>query len=118
MILVVVSIVVILQGIASSYYYEHKKINFLSILPIDQRCGKLPQLIISAITPIIIFVFVAFLDLPVASILLIAAMFALFLPTAWHKFDTKRSLERQEAYAAFASDFLDGIQGLATLKSF
>ena len=78
----------------------------------------LPQLIISAITPLIIFVFVAFLDLPVASILLISAMFALFLPSAWHKFDTKRSLERQEAYAAFASDFLDGIQGLATLKSF
>ena len=49
MILVVVSIVVILQGIASSYYYEHKKINFLSILPIDQRCGKLPQLIISSL---------------------------------------------------------------------
>ena len=76
----------------------------------------LPQLIISSITPLIIFIFVAFLDLPVASILLIAAMLALFLPSAWHKFDTKRSLERQEAYAAFASDFLDGIQGLATLK--
>ena len=49
MILVVVSIVVILQGIASSYYYEHKKINFLSTLPIDQRPGKLSQLIISSL---------------------------------------------------------------------
>jgi len=78
----------------------------------------LPQLMISAITPLIIFIFVAFLDLPVASILLLAAMISLFLPSAWHKFDTKRSIERQKAYAAFASDFLDGIQGLATLKSF
>jgi len=78
----------------------------------------LPQLMISIITPLIIFIFVAFLDLPVASILFVAAMTALFLPSAWHKFDTKRSIERQQAYAAFASEFLDGIQGLSTLKSF
>jgi len=78
----------------------------------------LPQLLISALTPLMIFAFVAFLDFPVALILLVAAIVSLVAPTAWHKFDTKRSMERQEAYAAFASDFLDGIQGLATLKSF
>ena len=78
----------------------------------------LPQLMISALTPLMIFAFVAFLDFPVAFILLVAALVSLILPSAWHKFDTKRSLERQQAYAAFASDFLDGIQGLATLKSF
>jgi len=78
----------------------------------------LPQLFISALTPLMIFAFVAFLDFPVALILLVAAFVALAAPSAWHKFDTKRSLERQQAYAAFASDFLDGIQGLATLKSF
>ena len=70
----------------------------------------LPQLMISALTPLIIFAFVAFLDFPVAFILLVAALVSLILPSAWHKFDTKRSLERQQAYAAFASDFLDGIQ--------
>ena len=78
----------------------------------------LPQLLISALTPLMIFAFVAFLDLPVAIILLVAALVSLVAPSAWHKFDTKRSIERQQAYAAFASDFLDGIQGLATLKSF
>ena len=78
----------------------------------------LPQLLISIFTPIIIFVFVAFLDFPVALILLAAAFVSLFAPSAWHKFDRKRSKERQNAYEAFASDFLDGIQGLATLKSF
>ena len=78
----------------------------------------LPQLFISALTPLMIFAFVAFLDFPVALILLVAAFVSLAAPSAWHKFDTKRSLERQQAYAAFASDFLDGIQGLSTLKSF
>ena len=78
----------------------------------------LPQLLISALTPLMIFSFVAFLDFPVALILLVAAFVSLFAPSIWHKFDTKRSLERQQAYAAFAADFLDGIQGLATLKSF
>ena len=78
----------------------------------------LPQLLISVFTPLIIFAFVAFLDLPVALILLAAAFVSLFAPSAWHKFDIKRSKERQHAYETFASDFLDGIQGLATLKSF
>ncbi len=78
----------------------------------------LPQLLISVLTPLIIFAFVAFLDLPVALILLAAAFVSLFAPSAWHKFDIKRSKERQQAYETFASDFLDGIQGLATLKSF
>ncbi|MBL7036184.1 MAG: ABC transporter ATP-binding protein, partial [SAR324 cluster bacterium] len=78
----------------------------------------LPQLLISALTPLMIFAYVAFLDLPVALILLAAAFISLLAPSVWHKIDTKSSLDRQEAYAAFASDFLDGIQGLATLKSF
>ena len=78
----------------------------------------LPQLLISALTPLMIFAFVAFLDFPVAIILLVAAFVSLAAPSLWHKFNTKRSIERQQAYAAFASDFLDGIQGLATLKSF
>ncbi|SUZ94034.1 uncharacterized protein METZ01_LOCUS46888, partial [marine metagenome] len=62
----------------------------------------LPQLLISALTPLMIFAFVAFLDFPVAIILLIAAFVSLLAPSLWHKFDTKRSLERQQAYAAFA----------------
>ncbi|MDP7620978.1 MAG: ABC transporter ATP-binding protein [SAR324 cluster bacterium] len=78
----------------------------------------LPQLLISVLTPLIIFAFVAFLDLPVALILLAAAFVSIFAPSVWHKFDIKRSEERQHAYETFASDFLDGIQGLATLKSF
>ena len=78
----------------------------------------LPQLLVSGITPVLIFAFVAFLDLPVALTLLIAAVIALAAPALWHQFDTKKSQERQDAYAVFASEFLDAVQGLATLKAF
>ena len=78
----------------------------------------LPQLLISFFTPILIFIFVAFIDLPVAGVLVGFALLALFLPALWHSFDVKNSKGRQHAYAVFASEFLDSIQGLATLKAF
>ena len=81
--------------------------------------GKyLPQLMVSALTPIVIFSFVVFIDRPVATALLVAALIALLAPAIWHKFDTAKSQARQKAYAAFASEFLDAVQGLATLKAF
>src|SRR4029077_7487360 len=46
------------------------------------------------------------------------ALVALFAPGLWHKFDVKNSLYRQRSYASFAAEFLDSIQGLATLKAF
>jgi len=55
---------------------------------------------------------------PVAAVLLVFAVIALFAPALWHKRDVKNSLGRQKAYAAFAAEFLDSIQGLATLKAF
>ena len=78
----------------------------------------LPQFLISLLTPVLIFAFVAFIDLPVAAVLLAFALVALFAPALWHHFDVAKSLERQEAYAKFAAEFLDSIQGLATLKAF
>jgi ATP-binding cassette subfamily C protein CydCD len=78
----------------------------------------LPQFLISLLTPLLIFVFVAFIDLPVAAVMLGFAFVALFAPALWHHVDVAKSLERQDAYAAFAAEFLDSIQGLATLKAF
>ncbi|MBT7731154.1 MAG: ABC transporter ATP-binding protein [Rhodospirillaceae bacterium] len=78
----------------------------------------LPQLLISFFTPILIFIFVAYIDLPVAAILVCFALLALFLPAFWHSYDVKNSKIRQHSYAVFASEFLDSIQGLATLKAF
>lgn len=78
----------------------------------------LPQFLIALLTPILIFVAIAFLDLPVAAIMLAFALLALFAPAIWHKLDVQKSRDRQKAYAAFAAEFLDSIQGLATLKAF
>src|SRR5881296_1273808 len=78
----------------------------------------LPQLFVSALTPLLIFAFVAFVDLPVALVLLVAALTALLAPALWHGRDRSASLARNRAYAAFGADFLDAVQGLATLKAF
>ena len=78
----------------------------------------LPQFLIAMLSPLLIFAVVAFIDLPVATVMLVFALIALFAPALWHKFDVKNSQRRQKAYASFAAEFLDSIQGLATLKAF
>ena len=78
----------------------------------------MPQGLVALLTPILIFAFTAFLDLPVALVLFGFALLALFAPAAWHSFDESHSRKRQVAYAAFAAEFLDSIQGLPTLKAF
>jgi ABC-type multidrug transport system fused ATPase/permease subunit len=78
----------------------------------------LPQFMIALLSPILIFAVVAFVDLPVALVMLGFAMVALLGPALWHKWDVKNSKRRQTAYASFAAEFLDSIQGLATLKAF
>jgi ATP-binding cassette subfamily C protein CydCD len=39
-------------------------------------------------------------------------------PQIFHHWDKKSSLERGRSYTAFAAEFLDSVQGLATLKAF
>src|SRR4051812_19127586 len=78
----------------------------------------LPQFLITLLTPLLIFVVVAMIDLPVALVMLGFALVALFAPALWHKMDVANSRARQVAYASFAAEFLDSIQGLATLKAF
>jgi ATP-binding cassette subfamily B protein len=78
----------------------------------------LPQLAVAALTPPLIFAFVAFVDLPVALVLLAAALVTLMAPSIWHGKDSRKSLARQKAYSAFGAEFLDSVQGLATLKAF
>ena len=78
----------------------------------------LPQLCVAALTPIIVFAFLAFLDLPVALVLLAFALFTLFAPAAFTRWDRANSRRRQRAYSGFAAEFLDTIQGIATLKAF
>jgi ATP-binding cassette subfamily C protein CydCD len=78
----------------------------------------LPQFLIALLTPLLIFAVVSFIDLPVALVMLGFALLALFAPALWHKWDVRNSVGRMKAYASFAAEFLDSIQGLATLKAF
>ena len=78
----------------------------------------LPQLATAAATPVVVFVLLAFLDFPVAALLFGFAMFTLFAPSLFHRWDARSSMRRSVAYRGFAAEFLDAVQGLATLKAF
>src|SRR3984893_862628 len=86
---------------------------------LDQFFGQyLPQLVVAAFTPVLIFVFMAFLDLPTAVIFLLFALLTLVMPAAFHRWNSTASLGFRRAQVAMGADFLDTIQGLATLKTF
>ncbi|NQW18913.1 MAG: ABC transporter ATP-binding protein [Chloroflexi bacterium] len=77
-----------------------------------------PQFFTAVLAPIGIFIFIAYLDLPVATVFLGFALATLIMPSLFHRLNAKSSHRRRDAYGAFAADFLDSIQGLATLKAF
>ena len=78
----------------------------------------LPQLFVCILVPVLVFVFVAFLDLPVALVMVGFALVALIGPSAFHQWDHESAANRQKAYGDFAAEFLDSLQGLATLQAF
>ncbi|MBR0662865.1 ABC transporter ATP-binding protein [Roseomonas hellenica] len=78
----------------------------------------LPQLAIAACAPIAIFAFIAFWDVPVALVLLSAALLTLVLPALVHRADRRAAMVRQKAFKAFGAEFLDAVQGLPTLQAF
>ncbi len=78
----------------------------------------LPHLAVSLLTPFIIFTFVAFLDFDIATIFLVFALLTMFGPLLLKHWDRRAQEFRKTAYADFAAEFLDSIQGLATLKAF
>src|ERR1700730_7483575 len=78
----------------------------------------LPQVCVAALTPLAIFAFIVWWDPPVATVMLVAALVTLVAPIAWNKVEGGRGRERHEAMKGFASEFLDAVQGLPTLKAF
>ena len=78
----------------------------------------LPQLFVAALTPLLIFGFIVFLDPAIASCLLVFALLTLVAPSAFHFWDRQSARARARAYGAFAAEFLDSLQGLGTLKAF
>jgi ATP-binding cassette subfamily B protein len=77
-----------------------------------------PQLCIAVLTPLAIFVFIAFWDVPVATVMLLFALVTLVAPTVFLQIERRTSHGRQHALKSFGSEFLDGVQGLPTLKAF
>jgi len=77
-----------------------------------------PQVCVAALTPIAIFLFIMWWDLPVATVMLVAALVTLIAPTVWNKVESGRNRVRQTAMKSFGSEFLDAVQGLPTLKAF
>jgi ATP-binding cassette, subfamily B, bacterial len=77
-----------------------------------------PQLSIAVLTPVAIFAFIACWDVPVAAVMLAAALVTLVAPTVFVHVERRSSQGRQQALKAFGSEFLDGVQGLPTLKAF
>ncbi len=78
----------------------------------------IPQLTIALCAPFAIFAFIAWWDLPVAAVMLGAALFTLILPVTISRRTAAASRGRQRAFKAFGEEFLDGVQGLPTLKAF
>ena len=78
----------------------------------------LPQLVVATLAPLGIFIFMGWLDLPVAAVYLAFALATLLVPSLLKQRNAEASLRRRDAYGAFAADFLDSVQGLATLKAF
>ena len=78
----------------------------------------LPQLLIAVITPLVVLMLLAYFDLTLALLMFGFAMFTLFAPMSFQRYEMKNSMRRSRAYRAFAAEFLDAIQGLFTLKAF
>lgn len=78
----------------------------------------LSQIIVSAIAPIAIFAYMVTLDIYIAFIFLGFAIFTLLVPSAFHRWNRNSSFRRRRSYGRLGSEFLDSVQGLATLKAF
>ena len=78
----------------------------------------LPQVSVALCAPFAIFVFMAYWDVPVAAVMLAAALFSLMAPMIVHERTGRASRARMQAFKSFGEELLDAIQGLPTLKAF
>src|SRR5689334_9078582 len=77
-----------------------------------------PQLAIAALTPVALFAIVAWWDLPVATLMLAVALACLVLPATFSRINRAVNMSQRQALKSSGAEFLDAIQGLATLKAF
>ena len=78
----------------------------------------LPQIVVAALAPVLIFAFMAIIDFRTGLVFLVFALLTLVLPNIFHRWTRTSSMARRDAYGALGADFLDAVQGLPTLKAF
>ena len=80
----------------------------------------MPQVCVAALTPLAIFAFIVWWDVPVATVMLVArAGDPDRADASSNKIEGgSRPRRASEAMKAFGSEFLDAVQGLPTLKAF
>lgn len=90
-----------------------------SVERLDVFFGRyLPLFLTAAITPFVLFAFMAVLDLTTALVFFFFAIFTLLAPMAFHRANERRSMHMRTAQNELSADFLDAMQGLPTLKVF
>src|SRR3984957_16876761 len=62
----------------------------------------LPQFLIALLSPILIFVVIAWFDVPVALVMAGFGLIALFAPALWHRLDARNAIELRNTYSRFA----------------
>ncbi len=78
----------------------------------------LPQMVVAAVAPVLIFFLMASFDLVIGLIFVAFALVTLLETPLFMVFTEESSRRRRASYGAFGADFLDSIQGIATLKIF
>ena len=78
----------------------------------------LPQMVVAGVAPILIFFLMASFDVVIGLIFLVFALLTLLETPLFLMFTGESSRRRRASYGAFGADFLDSIQGIATLKIF
>jgi ABC-type transport system involved in cytochrome bd biosynthesis fused ATPase/permease subunit len=68
--------------------------------------------VVAAFTPVLIFAFMVFLDLPTAVIFLVFALITLVMPALFHRLNSTASLAFRRAQVGMGADFLDSIRDI------
>ena len=78
----------------------------------------LPQMVVAGVAPVLIFFLMASFDVVIGLIFVVFALLTLLETPLFLMFTEESSRRRRASYGAFGADFLDSIQGIATLKIF
>ena len=78
----------------------------------------LPQMVVAGVAPVLIFFLMASFDLVIGLIFVVFALLTLVATPLFMLLTEESSRRRRTSYGAFNADFLDSIQGIATLKIF